>query len=124
MDSVNPLILVVDDDAELLVWISMALAGAGYKSHSAASVEIALRLTETIHFNAAVVDLHLPGKSGMEFVQTLRERNMGTPVILMTGQPALDSAIKAIEYGVSAYLVKPFGEAQLATAVERALSKI
>lgn len=72
-------------------------------------------------FDAIVSDITMPGYSAIGFVRGLRERQIDVPVILMTGNPSVETSIRAVEYGVFRYLLKPVGRDLLVETVASAV---
>ena len=103
----GPRALVVDDDEALLVICVRALAGQGYRVEAAQDGASALRALRRTPFDVIVSDIEMPGMSGIELVETLRAGGSDIPVVLVTGNPTLDSAMMAINHGVLRYLAKP-----------------
>src|SRR5690348_15523178 len=100
-------VLVADDDAMILRASERCLRGAGYRvttcGDGAAAVELLLADT----FDVVVSDIDMPRLGGIALLQLLRERDIDVPVILVTGDPTVDSAILAVEHGAFKYLKKP-----------------
>jgi len=80
----------------------------------------ALALLETHHFDAVVTDLVMPRIDGMQFVSQIRLRNRELPIIIVTGQPTLDTAISAVKESCFRYLSKPFDPDELCASVREA----
>jgi EAL domain-containing protein (putative c-di-GMP-specific phosphodiesterase class I)/ActR/RegA family two-component response regulator len=100
-------ILLVDDEPALLRAYEKALAQRGWDArHASNGAEAVLRLREE-PFDAIVTDLSMPTMGGLEFLRAVRLHDPDVPVILMTGAPELDSAIRAVELGAFRYLQKP-----------------
>jgi EAL domain-containing protein (putative c-di-GMP-specific phosphodiesterase class I)/AmiR/NasT family two-component response regulator len=114
-------ILVVDDDESVGRAYALTLRHAGHWVDLADSGEAALRrLDQGQPLDAVLLDIHLPGISGLEFLKVLRSRDDAVSVILITGDPALQTAVHAVEQGAYRYLVKPLHPDDLCRAVEGA----
>ena len=100
--------LVVEDDDLLRHHVSYQLNSLGFKVYDASNAQEALFLTEQYSLDAAVVDLGLPGMSGLEFIQTLRERRKTFPVLILTARGSWQDKVTGLEAGADDYLVKPF----------------
>ena len=98
---------MIDDDAALLRAYKTALGLRGCVVETAADGTAALEKMDAAPFDVVVSDVSMPGLSGLEFLQAVRQRDLDVPVILITGEPNLDAAARAIEYGAFRYLVKP-----------------
>ena len=123
VDSPEPLlagtILVSDDDPASRDALVAVLARAGFSCRSAPSAAEALALLAECEFDLIVTDINMPGNAGLEMVRTLSEREGSPPVILVTGQPSLATAMQAVRMRVFDYLLKPVvGEKLVAHARE------
>jgi putative nucleotidyltransferase with HDIG domain len=99
-------ILIVDDDASFGAMVGDILAEKGYEPVITRSPEEALGRLGAGPFAAAVLDLHMPGMTGMELADHVREASPDTAVVIMTGQADVGSAIEGIHRGVFDYLPK------------------
>jgi DNA-binding response OmpR family regulator len=100
-------VLVVDDD-EIIRDVLCELFNEEHLCHATATAEQALVLLETIEYDVAVVDISLPGMSGLELLGHMRQRWPKTPVIIITGIDYHQYVADLIRMGASDYLVKPF----------------
>lgn len=116
-------VLVVDDEPGMRNFLGKALASRFALVETADSVETAEALRRRYHFDLLVVDIRLPGESGVEWVQRLRERDRHTDVIIMTAYANLDTAICALRAGAADFLLKPFRIEQLLSSVDRCLER-
>ena len=114
-------ILAVDDDPAVLRLFTSALGRAGYRALSAESGAGALALLETEHVDAVITDLAMPGMPGIEFMRRVRERDADLPILVITGAPAIDTAIESIDVGVFRYLTKPITPAEIVRATSDAV---
>ena len=102
----GPTLLVVDDDEPFRTRLGRAMEERGFVVTLAASADTALAaLTEAPEY--AVIDLRMPGKSGLELLQALRERDPTTHVVMHTGYGSIPTAVEATKRGAAAYLTKP-----------------
>jgi EAL domain-containing protein (putative c-di-GMP-specific phosphodiesterase class I)/CheY-like chemotaxis protein len=116
-------VLVVDDDSTIRRVCLRVLEAEGWDvtvaEHGRAAVD-AVKTAET-PFDCVLSDIHMPELDGFELVQALRSHDDDLPVLLMTGDPSLDGAVRAIDYGAVSYITKPFKSTEgLAAAVARA----
>jgi len=74
-------------------------------------------------FSLILVDLKMPGKSGIDVLRELRQENADTPVIIMTGYPTVDSSIEALRLGAFDYIIKPFKLQELREVADRAIKE-
>jgi len=114
-------VLVVDDDPHLPQLLTRVLAHAGYAADVAASGEQALELFERSPADVALLDVRLPGMSGLETFTKLRQRSPDVIGIFMTAFGSIRSAIDAMRAGGFDYLTKPFDNDQLVLTLDRAL---
>jgi DNA-binding NtrC family response regulator len=117
-------VLVVDDEADMCSFLCAALHRAGYAADCAYSGMEALAKLAAERFDLALVDIRMPGMSGLELLRQIKERDPDTIVITMTAYCFLNNAIAAVRYGAYDYLVKPFdrGAAAVIDAVRRGLA--
>lgn len=113
-------LLLVDDEQALLRVQESVLSRDGWKVETARDGLEAKQAVEKRSFDVIVSDINMPGYGGLAFLRGVRERDLDVPVILVTGAPTVDSSIRAIEYGVFRYLVKPVMNDQLVEVVNRA----
>src|ERR1051325_8677526 len=92
-------ILVVDDDPELRRYLVTALLGSGCEVESAASGSGALDLVRLSPFDAIVSGVQMSAADGLSLLRSIREFDLDVPVVLVTENPMLESAIQAVEYG-------------------------
>src|SRR5262245_60697320 len=114
-------ILVADDEPELRTVLEEILMASGYDVVGASDGAEALGALESGRFDMVVSDIAMPGMTGLQLLRAVRERDLDTPVVLMTGSPTMESAVRALEDGALKYLVKPFRHQELLDSVERAL---
>lgn len=115
-------VALVDDDASFLRSASRLLRAAGYTVESFSSAELYLaQLTDTP--GCVVADLHMPGLSGIELQAALEGEPHAPPVIFLTGQGDIASAVRAMRNGAEDFLTKDAAQADLLQAVERALAR-
>jgi two-component system response regulator RegA len=113
----KPTILLVDDDESCRWAMGRAFERRGYAVTTAESVPAALELLRNFSPEYAVVDLRMPGPSGMTLVRQLREADPNTRIVMLTGFASIATAVEAIKAGANDYLIKPVD----ADAVEVAL---
>lgn len=114
-------ILVVDDERNILSSVSRALALEGYEVEVAGSAEIALEKLAKQTFEAILLDVKLPGIDGLQLLETLREREIGTPVIMMSGHATIEVAVEATRRGADDFIEKPIGSERLLLSLKRSL---
>jgi len=117
----NKKILVIDDEATIRMSLVEALSAAGYEVEDAETGEEALARCHADDFDLLVSDLKLPGISGLEILQALRNQGSQVPVILMTAYGDVDTAVSAMRYGAYDYITKPFKLAEIRQQIRGAL---
>jgi EAL domain-containing protein (putative c-di-GMP-specific phosphodiesterase class I)/ActR/RegA family two-component response regulator len=113
-------VLVVDDEPALLRAYSAMLRRQRCDVQCASSGDEAVQKLDEQSFDVILSDVQMPGMSGLEFLRAVRQRDLDIPVILMTGQPGLEGAMRALEYGAFRYLVKPIEFVLLEEVILRA----
>jgi DNA-binding NtrC family response regulator len=116
-------VLVVDDEPGMVNFIRRALEVRCGSVHAAGSVEDAEPLVAQQRFDLVVLDISLPGMSGVNWLKQLRERGVNSEVILMTAFADVETAIDALRAGASDFLLKPFSLAQLINSARRAFER-
>ena len=112
-------ILVVDDEPGMVSFLQRALAQRYSRVDTAGSVEAAVPLLQRQRYDLIILDISLPGRSGIDWLHDLRHDGFAGDVILITAYADLDTAINALRGGASDLLLKPFSVAQMHNAVER-----
>ncbi|MFZ5476532.1 MAG: EAL domain-containing protein [Myxococcota bacterium] len=114
-------VLVADDDDGVRRLVVRSLRRVGHDVVEATDGTEAIGLLARERFDAVLSDIVMPGADGLEVLRVARRTDLDVPVLLMTGDPSLATAIRAIEFGAVSYLVKPFEPGALETEVGRAL---
>ncbi|MEP7116118.1 MAG: response regulator [Acidobacteriota bacterium] len=118
MSSEARTLLVVDDDTVFRSRVSRALADRGFDVRGAASHDEAIALAEHDSPELALVDLRLPGKSGLEVVQALRAIDDTTRIVVLTGYGSIATAVESMRLGAMSYLTKPVDADQIGAAFD------
>jgi DNA-binding NtrC family response regulator len=103
--------------------LTTAVGDMGFVVTPARSAEVAMKAIESQSFDIVILDLNLPGMSGMEFFEILRQKMPEGQVIILTGFGTLENARRAIRLDVSDFLTKPCALGELEVALERARQK-
>ena len=106
-------VLLIEDDAPLARGIAAALKQSGYEVDIAATAANASQLAHTIAFNAAILDLGLADRDGLELLQDLRRGAVPFPVLILSARDGLNDRIRGLDTGADDYLVKPFALGEL-----------
>jgi DNA-binding response OmpR family regulator len=115
--ALRPLILICDDELPLRELIK-AVLGDRYRYAEAEDVDQAQALLEVTTPEAIVLDVMLPGKSGIEFLAELRLRERPIPVVVVSAWQSAEDQLTALEAGADAFVGKPFDPKELASVVE------
>ncbi len=113
-------VLLVEDDPIVRLAYMKVLRTSGLDLETACDGVEALEKVRGGVFDAVVSDINMPRLSGIEFLRALRELSLDVPVVLVTGGPALETAVRAVEYGAYRYLTKPVDIEALAATVRGA----
>lgn len=116
-------ILAVDDDANIRTVLERVLERAGYHCVTASSAEQASQLLEQGTFALVLLDIMMPGRSGMDLLSEIVVRYPDTGVVMMTVVVDTDTAVKAMRQGALDYLTKPCNLDELTIRIEHALSR-
>ncbi len=101
-------VLVVDDNASLLRFLVSAFSANGCAVTQAAAAEQALTLITDQPYDLVVSDIKMPGLSGLDLLRAVKGKQPSTPVVLITGNPSVNSAVFGLRHGAYDYLPKPF----------------
>ena len=116
-------ILVVDDDPSILKVIRMRLEAQGYRVTTAFDAQKAIELASDNRFDAALLDLKLNGKDGIQLMQDLHQITPEMPVIILTAYGTIKSAVAAMKKGAYSYLTKPFDHEDLLMQTRNCLER-
>jgi FixJ family two-component response regulator len=119
----KPIIFVVDDDASFRTAISRLLHAAGYSFRTFASATEFLQAPPTGQPGCIIVDLHMPGPSGLDLQTALAKTESPLPLIFLTGHGDISASVQAIKQGAEDFLTKPVTREKLLEAVQRALAR-
>ena len=114
-------VLVVDDEASMRDACRQILERADMAVVEAENADRASELMRTQNFDLVVLDLKMPGTSGMAFLRSTKEANDPTPVVVITGYGTVESAVEAIKLGACDFLLKPFTPDTFRLAVQKSL---
>jgi two-component system response regulator HydG len=117
-------ILVVDDSAPTLEVIRRNLEAAGYEVFTAASVEEAIAFLKQNSVDLVITDIKIPKISGLALLKYVKENVKDTEIMIITGYPSIKGAVEAVKNGAEDYLVKPFTDEELLSAVSKMLEKL
>lgn len=116
----RPTVLLVDDDEPFRERLARALRDRGYEVRTADGYDAALELARADSPEYAVVDLRMPGRSGLEVVRDLAALDSSTRIVILTGYGSIATAVDAVRLGAVQYLPKPTDADDLVAAFQRA----
>ncbi len=116
-------ILVIDDEAGIRESLEVLLSLEGYSPSMAADGEEGLHLLEHENFDLVLLDLALPGKSGLELLPEIRERQPELPVIMITAYGTVDNVVEAIRAGAENFVQKPWDNEKLLADIRSAIAR-
>jgi two-component system, OmpR family, copper resistance phosphate regulon response regulator CusR len=116
-------VLIVEDERKLAQVLSSALQAEHYDVVVAATGEDGFYRANAELFDLVVLDLMLPGRSGLEILQTLRQRHVETPVLILTARDGVEDRVLGLDRGADDYLVKPFALPELLARIRALLRR-
>jgi two-component system response regulator HydG len=116
----RPSVLVVDDEVAILHTLRILLSKEGFQPHLADNGKKAVDLLSELHPDIVLTDIRMPNVGGVEVLAAARESDPDVPVILMTAQATLQSAMQAVNAGAFYYIQKPFRNDELIAILRRA----
>lgn len=114
-------VLIADDDPTIVRSLRRSLAALGYDVKTAEDGQQAIDWTQQQSFDAIIADIDMPGLTGIELLKAVRASDPDVPVLLITGDPGLDTAIRAVRFGAFRYLAKPVDLGDLAESLAYAI---
>ena len=122
MDNFEAHILVVDDDEGIRTLVKKYLNENNYLVTTAISAEDAFEKIQIIKFDLIILDIMMPGKSGLEFIKE-NQKKLDTPVILLTAKGEANERVEGLEVGADDYLPKPFEPKELILRIQNIIQK-
>ena len=122
MDNFVAHILVVDDDEGIRTLVKKYLNENNYLVTTANSAEDAFEKIQIIKFDLIILDIMMPGKSGLEFIKE-NQKKLDTPVILLTAKGGANERVEGLEVGADDYLPKPFEPKELILRIQNIIQK-
>jgi two-component system, OmpR family, response regulator len=111
-------ILVIEDDRTVGQYVTRGLAEHHYTAELVTDGRAGLESARAGHWDLIVLDLRLPGVSGLEVLHTLRDGGIGTPILVLTAQDTVEGKVDALRAGADDYVTKPFAMEELIARVE------
>ena len=116
-------IIIIDDDAGLGTVLEDILSQEGYQTTTVQTGEEAIKKCQMQTFDVALIDIKLPDMEGTELLEVLKKITPTTLLIVMTGYPSLDNAVRSLNLGVDNYIVKPFKSQKLLEQIKSHLDR-
>ena len=117
-------ILVVEDEKKLAEFVASGLRGAQFETEIARDGDAALQKLQTQTYDAAVLDIMLPGRDGLSILRQLREDGNNVPVVLLTARGSVNERIEGLRLGADDYLPKPFSIDELVVRLQTVLRRV
>src|SRR3954468_5602913 len=116
-------VLIIDDEEEIRESIELLLASEGLSTDTAPNGDEGLRKIEDSHYDLVLLDLMLPGKSGMEVQRDIKRIDPTLPVVIITAMGVIETAVTAIKEGAFDYIAKPWNNEKLLVIVGNAIKQ-
>src|ERR1051326_2418601 len=116
-------VLIIDDEEEIRESIELLLSSVGISADTAATGDEGLRKIEDNQYDLVLLDLMLPGKSGMEIQRDIKRIDPTLPVVIITAMGAIETAVTAIKEGSFDYIAKPWNNEKLLVVVGNAVKQ-
>ncbi len=111
-------ILVVEDDKKIASFLAKGLKEEGFAVDTAHDGDDGFHLATTESYDAAILDVMLPGMDGFTLVQKLREKRVATPVLILSAKRSVDDRIQGLRAGGDDYMVKPFSFSEVMARIQ------
>ena len=118
-DEIPRRIIIIDDQEDILEILADHFSDDYWEVFTAMNGPAALSLMEQMDFSIALIDIKMPGMSGLELIERINKSSMNIKVILMTGDPSYETIKKGIEENMAYYLEKPFQKHDLLQKVDQ-----
>ncbi|MBI2685789.1 MAG: response regulator transcription factor [Acidobacteria bacterium] len=116
-------ILIIEDEPTLQLLLSERLEHEGYSVSAASAGDTGLELAIRERFDLIILDLMLPGKSGLDVCLDLRQRRVQTPILMLTARGLVADKVVGLKFGADDYLTKPFDVLELLARIEALLRR-
>lgn len=116
-------LLLIEDDFKIASFVSKGLKEAGFVVEHASDGNMGLRLARDSSYDAAVIDIMLPGLDGLAIIDELRRRRIKLPVIILSAKRSVDERVAGLQAGGDDYLTKPFAFSELLARIQALLRR-
>src|SRR5579872_4572534 len=116
-------VLIIDDEEEIRESIELLLSSEGLSTDTAATGEEGLRKIEEHHYDLVLLDLMLPGRSGMDIQRDIKRIDPTLPVVIITAMGTIENAVTAIKEGSFDYVTKPWNNEKLLVIAANAIKQ-
>jgi DNA-binding response OmpR family regulator len=123
LDASTAEILIVEDDEVIMGTLAYNLSRQGFSVSQATTGAEALRLARKLRPDLVLLDLMLPGESGIEVCERIRERDQDVVIVMVTAKDAEDDKVRGFEAGADDYVTKPFGMKELVARINANLKR-
>ena len=123
MPELDPIVLVVDDDVSVREALGSLIRSAGLKVETFASAQEFLTRPRTDAPSCLVLDVRLPGLSGLDLQKKMAKANLEIPIIFITGHGDVPTSVQAMKAGALEFLIKPFDDQDLLEAIRNAIKR-
>jgi two-component system OmpR family response regulator len=111
-------LLIIEDDKKIAHFVATGLQEAGYIVDHAADGEDGLHYLVTETYDAAIVDLMLPGIDGLSLIRNIRSQGIATPILILSARRSVNDRVEGLSCGADDYLTKPFAFTELLARVQ------
>ena len=113
-------ILIIDDEKSMRITLSEFLRREGHEIDNAPDAFTAFQMMDEKEFDIIVTDIIMPKITGIEILERIREKSQTIQILIMTGEPTVDTAVKAVQSGANDYLTKPINRDVFVSAIRHA----
>jgi len=118
MENIKDIVLIVDDDESVLSTLTKVIQATGLNCEGASSGEEALEKVKSNRYDCILMDINMHGMDGFETIHEMRNRNVDTPIIIVSGRKEDDDTLHGLDIGADDYVTKPFNPVTLGAKVK------
>ena len=123
MNDASHMVFLIDDEPSVLKALARVIGATGFRTASFSSPQSFLEQYEPAARGCLVLDVSMPGFTGLELQQALIEKNCSLPIVFLTGRGDIPTSVRAMKHGAVDFLTKPVDDNDLIAAVDRALAR-